>query len=130
MATLTTATLTTATLTTATTYHGCTYRGYHLPRRGQAWSERHEVPTTGRLRLRYRSTRPLEQCVVHYCLELRVPSQREVALQLYQHALVERGTHWQGERIDGIPFDVHEQHGGWQVCRALLGLHHTPAVPR
>jgi hypothetical protein len=40
---------------------------------------------------------------------------QQVALQLYQRALVEWGTNWKHEQIDGVRFDVDEEEGGWQV---------------
>ena len=39
----------------------------------------------------------------------------QVALQLYQRALVEHGTNWKNEQIDGERFDVDEELGGWRV---------------
>ena len=38
-----------------------------------------------------------------------------MALQLYQRALIEKGTNWKNEQLDGVGFDVDEEQGGWQV---------------
>ena len=63
-------------------WENCSYddgRTPHFSRHSaQLWSEKLEVPTTGHLRLRYRSTQPVEQSLVHYSLDLADPAQREV----------------------------------------------------
>ena len=63
-------------------WEDCSYddgRTPHFSRHAAvAWSERQEVPAFGHLRLRYRSSRPVEQSLVHYTLDLADPAQREV----------------------------------------------------
>ena len=63
-------------------WENCSYddgRTPHFSRHSaQSWSEKLEVPTSGHLRLRYRSTQPVEQSLVHYSLDLADPAQREV----------------------------------------------------
>ena len=88
------------------------------------WSEKHDVPTSGTLRLQYKQTQPRELASVHYVLDLGDAAQREVAIQLYQRALVEPGENWKGEMLDGVGFNVDEEGGrGWVVPhRGVLEL--------
>ena len=66
---------------------------------------------------------------VHPCTRAHLCVQ--VALQLYQRALVEHGTNWKNEQIDGERFDVDEELGGWQVPeRGVLELDYATYTMR
>ena len=72
----------------------------------QLWNERRELPEDGTLRLRYVDSKPKQQTTIHYSLDLAEPSQREVAISLWQRATVEPGENWMNETLDDEPFQV------------------------
>lgn len=75
----------------------------------QAWSEVPEVPPSGILRFEYVRQERQVRSTVHYSLELCDPVEREVAVQLWQRAIVEQGDNWQNQTLDGEPMDLGEE---------------------
>jgi hypothetical protein len=75
----------------------------------QAWSEVSEVPPSGILRFEYVRKARVVRATVHYSLELSDPVEREVAVQLWQRAIVEQGENWQNESLDGMPLELDEE---------------------
>ena len=59
--------------------------------------------------------KPKQQTTIHYSLDLAEPSEREIAISLWQRATIEPGENWINETMDGKPFQMDEDNLGWDL---------------
>lgn len=79
------------------------------------------MPLTGILRFEYVRKSRQVRSIVHYSLELGEPLEREVAVQLWQRAIIEEGENWQKESLDGLLLDLDEEAAAaWTVPKSGL----------
>ncbi|KAL1522969.1 hypothetical protein AB1Y20_017933 [Prymnesium parvum] len=81
----------------------------------QLWSDRRELPERGILRFKYSEGMKKQRTAVHYSLDLADSSQREIAISLWQKAVIEPGENWMNETLDGKPFQMDESNLAWDL---------------